>query len=186
MSRAHRRDCHVDWLVPLLGLGRAFPSEAVPYLANTLNVRHVIDCRQEACDDAALLAGHGLGLLHLPTPDHEALAAPLLHEGVAWAVERLERGERVFIHCEHGVGRSALLALCVLVRLGDAPLAAMERAKAARSAVCPNTTQLRAFLAWCGAWREERGTRWELHSFEALEEAALGPLGRALRWPPGG
>lgn len=186
MSRARRRDCHVDWLVPLLGLGRAFPSEAVPYLANTLNVRHVIDCRQEACDDAALLAGHGLGLLHLPTPDHEALAAPLLREGVAWAVERLERGERVFIHCEHGVGRSALLALCVLVRLGDAPLAAMERAKAARSAVCPNTAQLRAFLAWCGAWREERGTRWALPSFEALEEAALGPLGRALRWPPGG
>ncbi|HEX8434466.1 protein-tyrosine phosphatase family protein [Archangium sp.] len=184
MSRARARACRVDWLVPLLGLGRAFAPDAVPYLANTLKVRHVIDCRQEACDDAELLAGHGMSLLHLPTLDHQAIAEPLLREGVAWAVARLERGERVLIHCEHGVGRSALLALCVLVELGDAPLAAMERAKAARSAVCPNTAQLRAFLAWCEAWRGERGAGWELPSLVALEEAALGPLGQALRWPP--
>jgi hypothetical protein len=184
MSQAQGRSCRVDWLVPLLGLGRAFAPGAVPYLANTLNVRHVIDCRQEACDDAALLARHGIGLLHLPTPDRHAMAEPLLREGVAWAMERLERGERVFIHCEHGVGRSAQLALCVLVGQGDAPLAAMERAREARPAVCPSTAQLRAFLAWCEGWREERGAVWELPTLAALEEAALGPLGRALRWPP--
>jgi hypothetical protein len=184
MSQAQGRSWRVDWLVPLLGLGRAFAPDAVPYLANTLNVRHVIDCRQEACDDAALLARHGIGLLHLPTPDRHAMAEPLLREGVAWAMERLERGERVFIHCEHGVGRSAQLALCVLVGLGDAPLAAMERAKEARPAVCPGTAQLRAFLAWCEGWREERGAVWELPTLADLEQAALGPLGRALRWPP--
>lgn len=178
-----QRGWRADWVLPLLGIGRAFPPEAVPELARTANVRHVIDCRQEARDDAALLAEHGICLLHLPVPDHHAIEEPLLREGVAWAVERLERGERVFIHCQHGVGRSALLTLCVLVHLGDAPLAAMERLKAARSAVCPNVEQLEAFLAWCGAWRTERGASWELPSREALEEVALGPL-RALRWPP--
>ena len=61
---------------------------------------------------------------------------------VATMAPRLDAGSRVYIHCEHGVGRSALLALCVLVSRGDPPLGALERAKSARWQVSPSPEQL--------------------------------------------
>ena len=33
-------------------------------------------------------------------------------EGAQWVKERMEQGGRVLIHCEHGVGRSALTYQC--------------------------------------------------------------------------
>ena len=51
----------------------------------------------------------------------------MIDEGVQWVRSRLGAGRRVLIHCEHGIGRSALLALCVLVAGGIEPLDAMNR-----------------------------------------------------------
>ncbi len=174
----------MDWVMPGLGLAGSFPPGAVPRLAGEHGVRHVVDCRAEACDDAALLATHGISLLHLPTPDHRPLSAAQLEQGVAWVAERLGRAEPVLIHCQWGIGRSAMLALCVLVHQGRAPLEALEQAKAARSAVCPGRSQLVAYRSWCEAWRARHGARWELPTLEVLEKAAVGPLGEVLRWPP--
>ncbi len=36
-------------------------------------------------------------------------------QGVTWVHERIAKGGRVLIHCEHGVGRSVLLTGAVLV-----------------------------------------------------------------------
>jgi hypothetical protein len=174
----------LDWVMPGLGLSGSVPTQVVPRLAGEHGVRHVVDCREEACDDAALLASHGVSLLHLPTPDHQPLSPRRLEEGVAWVSERLARGEGVLIHCQWGIGRSAMLALCVLVHHGRTPLEALEQAKAARSAVCPGRSQLRAYLTWCEGWRTHHRAHWALPSLEALEKAAAGPLWDALKWPP--
>jgi protein-tyrosine phosphatase len=87
-------------------------------------------------------------LLHLPTLDTRAVSQEMLDDGVRWVSRALDAGERVIVHCEHGIGRSTLLVLCVLVARGFAPLAAMERAKAARPRVSPSPEQLAAFVEW--------------------------------------
>jgi protein-tyrosine phosphatase len=99
----------------------------------------------------------------------------MLDEGVAWVTEKLGRGCKVYVHCEHGIGRSALVALCVLVAQGDAPLDALARAKGARRKVSPSPEQLEAFRGWLAA-RARAGARVAIPSFDALATIAYSHL----------
>jgi protein-tyrosine phosphatase len=132
----------------------------------------VVDVRVEACDDEAVLRTHGIRLLHLPTEDTCAIVQERIRHGVDFVSEGLDRGEKVLVHCQHGVGRSALLAVCVLVARGEAPLAALERAKRARPVVSPSPEQLRAIVAFAAAVKAERGAPWEVPSVHALGAVA--------------
>ena len=171
---------NLDWVTPQLAVGGRFPIEAAEHLARQLGIRHVVDLRVEACDDEHLLREHGMTLLHLPTVDLRAVSEPMLDEGVRWVTKHLERGHKVYIHCAHGVGRSALLALCVLVAEGDSPLEALKRAKRARWQVSPSPEQLEAFMSWAATWRDRHGRAWEVPSFRELADIAS----RHLREPP--
>ena len=143
----------LSWITPALSVGASFACEDVEELAREHRVMGVIDVRFEACDDEALLVARGIELLHLPTHDHCAIAPELLCRGVAFAARHIDGGRRVLIHCEHGIGRSALLALCVLVERGLAPLAALELAKSRRDKISPSPAQ---YEAW-GMWLRDRG-----------------------------
>src|SRR5690348_1390949 len=101
----------LDFITPALAVGGRYELLACPTLVETHGVRRVVDVRVEACDDAEVLRRHGIELLHLPTQDGEAVAQELLDAGVAWVDAQLDEGHRVYIHCEHGIGRSALVAL---------------------------------------------------------------------------
>ena len=138
---------NLDWITPELAVAGELPQIAWPTLA-AQGARAVIDLRAEAVDDAAALAHARLAFLHLPTPDHHAPARTDLDRGVAFA--RAARGP-VIVHCQEGVGRSALLALCVLVDGGLSPLEALERAKAARWQVSPSPRQYEGWADWLRA-----------------------------------
>ena len=157
---------NLDWITPELAVGGSFPTERAEHLARELGVGAVVDLRAEACDDEAVLLRHGVALLHLPTVDHHAVSAPMLEEGVAFAAAQLENGRKLLIHCEHGIGRSALLALCVLVDRGMDPLEALELAKSRRALVSPNPPQYEAWQTWLQA----RG--FEPPGFDAFAEIA--------------
>ena len=161
-----------DWVTPLLAVGAHFAAAEAARLAREHAIRHVVDLRLEACDDARALRRHGIELLHLPTEDVCAIDDGRIEEGVAWVNERLDRGSRVLIHCQHGIGRSALLALCVLVSRGDEPLDALIRAKEARRIVSPSPDQLAAFTRFCSLHRERAGAAWEIPSFDTLASIA--------------
>jgi predicted protein tyrosine phosphatase len=163
---------NLDWVEPGLAVGGRFPIEAAEHLAVRLGIRHVVDLRVEACDDERVLREHGISLLHLPTEDLCAVSPLMLEEGVRWVTRHLERGHKVYIHCEHGVGRSATLALCVLVARGQQPLEALERAKQARWQVSPSPEQLQAFMSWAQAWRARHGLTWPVPDFDALASIA--------------
>jgi protein tyrosine phosphatase (PTP) superfamily phosphohydrolase (DUF442 family) len=139
---------NLDWLTPELAVGGSFPAERAEHLAAALGVGAVVDLRAEACDDAAELGRCGLLFLHLPTLDHHAVSPEMLAEGVAFAAAQAEAGRKLLIHCEHGIGRSALLALCVLVDRGMAPLDALELAKSRRALVSPSPAQYEAWQSW--------------------------------------
>jgi protein-tyrosine phosphatase len=151
--------------------GRIAPHE-VEHLAHALAIRGVVDLRVEECDDEALFRRSGLAWLHLPTEDLAALSQPMLDEGVRFAAAHLDRGERVLVHCEHGIGRSATLALCILVARGFAPLKALERAKARRPLVSPSPAQYEAWAAWLARRRDAQGAAWAIPDFDAFRAIA--------------
>lgn len=166
-------ELNLNWLTDQLAVGGRFPIQAAEFLATELGVGHVVDLRLEDRDEEQALAVHGVRLLHLPTPDMTAPTQETLWRGVDWIAPVLARGERVYIHCEYGIGRSAVLALCVLVDQGLAPLDALSLAKARRPVVAPGPKQLAAFIEFLEAWREKRGgAPWVLPTREALQEIA--------------
>ncbi|MDQ4135441.1 MAG: dual specificity protein phosphatase family protein [Pseudomonadota bacterium] len=141
-------------------------------MAQGLEIGAVVDLRIEACDDEAVLVRHGLSFLHLPTEDHCAVSQPMLRDGVAFVNGHLDQERRVLIHCEHGIGRSATLALCVLVSRGMAPLDALELAKSRRSLVSPSPAQYEAWAAWLRSWKASRDLAWDIPPFAAFAAIA--------------
>jgi protein-tyrosine phosphatase len=139
------------WLTEQLAVGACFPTEHAAQLNDLHAITAVVDLRAEACDDGAALAAAGIELLHLPTPDMEPATHEHLDRGVAFVRERLQRGGKVLIHCQHGIGRSALLALCVLVDQGWQPLEALAHAKDRRWVVSPSQSQYDGWVAWLSA-----------------------------------
>src|SRR5262249_56059835 len=122
------------------------------------------------------LRGQGVAGLHVPTPDTRPVAPALLWQGVRWVCEGLGRGERVLVHCEYGIGRSVLLAACVLVSLGDSPCAALERIKGARAVACPAPDQLHALLAWAADWHRAARTPCPAATWDELARIAYRDL----------
>ena len=142
-------DLNLSWVTEKLAVGGRISAEHLPLLARELGIRHVVDVRIECCDDAALLSTLGIGFLHLPTQDHFAIADEMLERGVAWIGAQLAREQAVYIHCEHGIGRSVLLTWCVLTALGDTPREALVRIKRARPRASPSPAQIEAFMQFC-------------------------------------
>jgi protein-tyrosine phosphatase len=162
----------LHFATPQLAVGASFPEEAASRLAREHRIRRVVDLRLEARDDEVALGRHGIRLLHLPTEDCCAISGRAIRQGVTFAREGLEQGERVLIHCQYGIGRSALLALCVLVDGGEEPLDAMARLKVSRPVISPSPEQLRAFLAYCADRLRDGAATGPLPSLEDLGDIA--------------
>jgi hypothetical protein len=145
-----REALDLSWVTPQLAVGGRFPMERTEELLRDLGIDRVVDVRRECCDDEAVLRRHGVTLLNLPTEDRCAVSQRMLDDGVAWVGCELRAGHKVFIHCEYGIGRSALLALCVLADSGVAPIAALKALKQARWKVSPSPEQFEGFRTWLG------------------------------------
>jgi predicted protein tyrosine phosphatase len=158
----------LHFVAPGLAVGSSFPMEGAARLAAEHGIGRVVDVRVERCDDEAVLKLHGIRLLHLPTHDTRAISQTRLAHGVAFVSEGLDGGERVLIHCQYGIGRSALLACCVLVARGTPPLAALEAAKRARPVVSPSPEQLLALAKFAARHKAEHGTSWEVPGVDEL------------------
>lgn len=139
------------WLTSDLAVGGCFPIHRAHELASRHAITAVIDLRQEDRDDEEKLRAAGIHFLHLPTPDLQGASTAMLDEGVAFARKNIGEGRKVLIHCQHGIGRSALLALCVLVDCGWKPLDAIAHAKDVRAEVSPSEVQYRSWARWLEA-----------------------------------
>lgn len=163
-----------NWITELLAVGGSYPSECAELLAREHRIQAVIDLRGEAMPDAQLFRRHGITLLHLPTSDMHPVETPDLEHGIRFANEFLDKGQRVLIHCEYGIGRSATLALCVLVHRGHAPLEALALMKKQRPVVSPSPPQFACWSAWLDSYRFSSDVEWEIPSFEDFKALAYG------------
>jgi protein-tyrosine phosphatase len=158
-------DVDLSWITDQLAISRCFPSDHVAQLSTAHRIAAVVDVREEDCDDEEALSDSGIAFLHLPTPDMMPVEQQLLDQGVAFVRGHIAAGRRVLIHCQHGIGRSALLALCVLADLGHEPLAALRLAKDRRAVISPSHEQ---YLGWA-QWLERHGHRVpDAHSFGCI------------------
>jgi protein-tyrosine phosphatase len=150
------------------------------WVARKLKIGQVVDLRAEVAVDPALWTSHGVKFLALPTDDHQPVDPELLDLGVQTVLSALEENIRVLVHCQFGIGRSALLACCVLVAIGHDPCAAITIAKRARPIVSPHPDQLHALLTFAEKHCNEQGRRPSIatwHDLAAIAYAAKSPIG---------
>jgi hypothetical protein len=159
---------NLSWISESLAVGGAYRRSDVRRLA-ALGITAVIDARAEATDDERLLAQHGITLMRLPAPDRYALSYDQLLAGAEWACDRVSAGEKVFVHCEHGVGRGPLLGAAVLVASGMSASEALRLLRARRWQAAPNDRQLEALLEFESRRRE----RSEVVSTATGDEASM-------------
>jgi Dual specificity phosphatase, catalytic domain len=150
-------DVDISWVTPCLAVGACVPDDKIDWVARTLRVGRVVDLRSEVTADPAVWTSHGVQFLALPTPDHHPIDSDSLKQGVSWVLSALERDVRVLVHCQHGIGRSALLACCVLVALGHDPCESLAMAKRVRPVVSPHPDQLHALLEFACGWCQAQG-----------------------------
>lgn len=162
----------LSWITETFAIGGSFAPNQTEALAREHRIAAVVDVRGESCDDETLLSQYGIELLHLPTIDFEPISPRMLERGVEFVTAHLRAGRRVLVHCAHGIGRSALLGLCVLVERGEDPLRALTLAKARRARVSPSTAQYLAWAQWLASWRDERGAAWEVPTLDELKAIA--------------
>ena len=140
-------------VTPQLAVGGAFRKRQIKRLSHR-GVTAVVDCRIEAADDANALADARIEFLHVPTSDRHGFAFEQMRDGVEWIMRRLDAKGRVFIHCEHGVGRGPLLACAVLVAQGHSAADALKIVRSARWQALPNDRQLAALLMFENGWQK--------------------------------
>jgi protein-tyrosine phosphatase len=83
----------------------------------------------------------------LPIPDRQV---PQSEAGVAAVLEKLDRdlssGKNVAVHCRQGIGRSGLMAACLLVTKGLDAETAVEQLSPARGVPVPETAEQRRWI----------------------------------------
>ena len=132
---------NMSWVTPQLAVGGRVRLEDVGRLARS-GVTCVVDTRSEHKDDEQALATEGIRLLYLPTPDTQPLSLADLRRGSEWVNQQLANGDRVLIHCEHGVGRSVLLTAAALVAGGLSAHEAVDLVQRRRWQAAPNHRQI--------------------------------------------
>jgi protein-tyrosine phosphatase len=132
---------NMSWITDHLAVGGRIRPQDIKALAG-VGITHVVDTRAEHRDDAQALAKEHIELLSLPTPDTRPFTIEQMMQGAQWVQQRMEQGGRVLIHCEHGVGRSALLACAVLVYGGMHARDALQLVQQKRWQAAPNHSQV--------------------------------------------
>jgi protein-tyrosine phosphatase len=97
--------------------------------------------------EEAEIRREGMDFVSFPIPDRQV---PRSERTLADALDRMEHslssGANVLIHCRQGVGRTGLVAACLLVKKGMSPGAAVEKITVARGVVVPETDEQREWI----------------------------------------
>lgn len=98
-------------------------------------------------NERAACTAKDLGFIDFPIPDR---GVPLTQANAATLLERLEAaikaGQSIGVHCRQGIGRSALIASCLLVLSGIEPDSAFRQVGEARGLAVPETPEQREWV----------------------------------------
>ena len=98
-------------------------------------------------EEEALCRANGIEFVSFPIVDRSVpSSAEAFSEQVIRLADQLANGQNIAVHCRQGIGRAALVAICLLIVSGMEPAAAMERVGAARGCVVPETPEQRRWI----------------------------------------
>lgn len=131
-----------DWLEDeIAGWKRAGVSTVVSLL--TSQEEHDLALGEEAHD----VRSQGIEFVSFPIPDREV---PSSEQQLAKTLDTLDAhltsGKNVVVHCRQGIGRTGLVAACLLVAKGWDPETAVDRLSAARGVSIPETQEQRRWI----------------------------------------
>ncbi|HEY1801335.1 MAG TPA: dual specificity protein phosphatase family protein [Terriglobales bacterium] len=98
-------------------------------------------------DEAKEAKLQGMKFFSLPIPDRQVPSSEAKLTKTLEALDAdLQSGKNLAVHCRQGIGRSGLIATCLLIRKGFSPQAAVEIVSAARGVNVPETAEQRNWL----------------------------------------
>ncbi len=131
-----------DWLKDEMAAWRQAGIDTVLSLL-THEEEQDLDLSREAEEAKA----RGIKFASLPIPDRQA---PNSESEVSAALDRLDddlsAGKNVVIHCRQGIGRTGLVAACLLISKGQTPEVAVKTLSAARGTPIPETAEQRRWI----------------------------------------
>jgi predicted protein tyrosine phosphatase len=131
-----------DWLEDEVSAWRIAGIDAVLSLL-TPDEENSLDLKKEA----ALVRKRGMSFASLPIPDRQVPASPTeLAATLDKLNEALSSGNNVLIHCRQGIGRTGLVAACMLVTKGWDSSSAIEHLSAVRGIPVPETPEQRNWI----------------------------------------
>ena len=141
-----------DWLEDeIAGWQRASIDTVCSLLA--LDEEAELDLTQEA----QTVQAHGMTFVSLPMPDGDIPASSVLFsEALARLDAELTAGRNVVLHCRQGIGRTGLVAMCLLIKTGLGADTAIQRVSKARKAAVPETQKQRQWIENYGATIDDR------------------------------
>jgi protein-tyrosine phosphatase len=131
-----------DWLEDEIA---AWRREGIDAVFSLLTPEEETDL--DIAKEASLARAHGMKFLSFPIPDRQV---PESESRLAKALEQLEAelaaGRNVVLHCRQGIGRTGLVAACLLLTKGLDPDTAVKRLSAARGTAVPETPEQRKWI----------------------------------------
>jgi protein-tyrosine phosphatase len=98
-------------------------------------------------DEGREVKAQGLAFASFPIPDRQVPKSEAkLTETLERVANFLSSGKNVVVHCRQGIGRTGLIASCLLVKSGMSPGAAMDVVSAARGVAVPETPEQRDWI----------------------------------------
>jgi protein-tyrosine phosphatase len=76
--------------------------------------------------------------------DTDPLTQEQMREGSHWVANERAVGRKVLVHCQHGRGRSIMLAAAILMTEGTSPTDAIDHIRSRRPLVALSSSQLAA------------------------------------------
>ena len=99
-------------------------------------------------DEAAVCQANSIEFVSFPIADRAApTSMAAFAELVAKLGEELAVGKNVAVHCRQGIGRAALVAICLLVSAGFDRTVAIGQVSLARGCVVPETPDQKRWIA---------------------------------------
>ena len=98
--------------------------------------------------ESELVRRKGLVFINFPIADYSVPGSQsATRQFIDELKDQLFRGNKVGIHCRQGIGRSSLVAACVLVALGESSLSAFRQIENARGTSVPDTIEQKNWVA---------------------------------------
>jgi protein-tyrosine phosphatase len=98
--------------------------------------------------EGELCRANGIEFVSFPVIDRSVPSSrPAVSQLVTKLAEALTDGKNIAVHCRQGIGRAALVAICLLVLSGTDPTVAIQKVSTARGCPVPETPEQRRWIA---------------------------------------